>query len=78
VQHLGSAVTRPRKDLRGYARITLRPGETRTVQLPLGASSLAYWNADGHRWVVEEEPARIQVGASSTDIRLEATLRVRR
>ncbi|HEV8265577.1 MAG TPA: glycoside hydrolase family 3 C-terminal domain-containing protein, partial [Gemmatimonadales bacterium] len=78
VQHLGSAVTRPRKDLRGYARITLRPGETRTVQLPLGASSLAYWNADGHRWVVEEEPVRIQVGASSTDVRLEATLRVRR
>jgi len=76
VQHLGSAVERPKKDLRGYARITLRPGETRTVELSLRASSLAYWNAAAHRWVVEDEPVRIQVGASSTDIRLEATIRV--
>jgi len=76
VQHLGSAVERPKKDLRGYARITLRPGETRTVELPLRASSLAYWNAAAHRWVVEDEPVRIQVGASSADIRLEATIRV--
>jgi beta-glucosidase len=76
VQHLGSAVERPRKDLRGYGRITLGPGQTRTVSLPLRASSLAYWNAEGHRWVVEEEPVRIQVGASSADIRLESTIRV--
>jgi len=76
VQHMGSKVARPRKDLRGYRRITLAPGETRTVSLPLPAASLAYWNADTHGWVVESEPVKLQVGSSSADIRLEATVNV--
>jgi beta-glucosidase len=70
VRHLGSAVERPRKDLRGYRRVTLRPGETRTVEFPLAASALAYWNPDTHGWAVEDEPVLLEVGASSADIRL--------
>ncbi|HKG96122.1 MAG TPA: glycoside hydrolase family 3 C-terminal domain-containing protein [Gemmatimonadaceae bacterium] len=76
VQHQGSAVERPIRELRGYRRISLRPGETRTVTLPLPASALAYWSAEQHRWVVESEPVRIQVGASAADIRAETTVRV--
>lgn len=76
VQHMGSKVARPKKDLRGYKRITLAPGETRTVTLPLAGSSLAYWNADTHRWVVESEPVRLQVGSSSADVRLDGTVTV--
>ncbi|HEX8942516.1 MAG TPA: glycoside hydrolase family 3 C-terminal domain-containing protein, partial [Gemmatimonadaceae bacterium] len=76
VQHTGSKVARPKKDLRGYKRITLAPGETRTVTLPLAGSSLAYWNADTHRWVVESEPVRLQVGSSSADVRLDGTVTV--
>ena len=76
VRHLGSAVERPNRDLRGYRRITLEPGETRRVEFPLAASSLAYWNPDAHRWVVEDEPVRIEVGASSADIRLATEIRV--
>jgi len=75
-RHLGSAVERPNKDLRGYRRVALEPGETRTVEIPLAASSLAYWNPDAHRWVVEDEPVRIEVGASSADIRLSKQIRV--
>jgi beta-glucosidase len=76
VQHLGSKVERPKKDLRGYARITLAPGETRTVTLVLAAASLAYWNADTHGWLVESEPVRLQVGSSSADVRLNTTVTV--
>ena len=76
VRHLGSRVARPREDLRGYRRVTLGPGETRTVAFPLAASSLAYWSPDAHRWVVEHEPVEIAVGASSADIRLKRTIRV--
>ncbi|OLD59090.1 MAG: glycosyl hydrolase [Gemmatimonadetes bacterium 13_1_20CM_69_28] len=76
VQHLGSAVERPNKDLRGYRRITLNAGETRTVELSLRASSLAYWNPATHGWVVETEPVRIQVGTSSADLRLDTRIRV--
>jgi beta-glucosidase len=70
VRHLGSKVARPKRDLRGYARVALSPGQTRTVTFPLAASSLAYWDAATHRWVVESEPVEVEIGASSSDIRL--------
>jgi beta-glucosidase len=76
VQHLGSAVTRPRQDLRGYQRVTLEAGETRTIAFPLPAASLAYWNVGIHGWTVETEPVRVEVGASSADIRLDRVIRV--
>ena len=76
VQHVGSSVERPIRDLRGYRRLTLAPGETRTVRMPVPISSLAYWDAAADRWVVEADQIRLQVGASSADIRLEKTLRV--
>jgi beta-glucosidase len=76
VRHLGSSVERPWKDLRGYQRITLQPNETRTVTFPLAASSLAYWEAVTNRWIVEDEPVMLEVGASSADIRLEWTIEV--
>jgi beta-glucosidase len=76
VKHMGSAVARPRMDLRGYRRVSLKPGETRRVELPVAASSLAYWNPETHGWVVEGEPVLLQVGASSADIRLERTITV--
>jgi beta-glucosidase len=76
VRHLGSAVERPRKELRGFVRVTLQPGETRTVGIPLAASSLAYWSVARHGWVVETEPVLLEVGASSADIRLMKELAV--
>jgi beta-glucosidase len=76
VQHLGSAVSRPIKDLRGYARVHLEHGEKRTVTLPVAVSSLAYWNETTHAWAVEREDVRLLVGASSADIRQQATLSV--
>ena len=76
VQHGGHAVTRAFKDLRGFARVHFGPGEKRTVVLPLPVSSLAYWDESRHTWVVEREPVRIQVGASSADIRGQADIYV--
>ena len=76
VQHGGHAVTRAFKDLRGFARVHFGPGEKRTVVLPLPVSSLAYWDESRHTWVVEREPVRIQVGASSADIRGQADINV--
>jgi beta-glucosidase len=76
VQHAGSKVDRPKQDLRGYARVSLKPGETRTVSLPLAAKSLAYWDSTSHRWIVEPEPVRVQIGSSSANIRLQKTISV--
>ena len=78
VQHMASKVPRPREDLRGYQRVQLGPGESRTVVMPLSARSLAYWDSTSHGWVVEQEPVKLRVGASSADIRGEMTIDVKR
>ena len=75
VGHEGSRVPRPRRELRGYRRVSLEPGETRTVALAFPVSSLAYWDQAGSRWVLDEdETIRLMVGASSADIRRETTM----
>jgi beta-glucosidase len=76
VSHPASKVPRPIKDLRGYRRVSLKPGETRTVSFSVPVSSLAYWNERTHGWVVESAPVKLQVGASSADMRAEHTIQV--
>src|SRR5438874_8208764 len=63
-----SLATRPVKELRGFRRITLQPGETRTVTFDIGPEHLAYHGADMKR-VVEPGRFDIMVGGSSTDLR---------
>ena len=71
-----SEVARPSKQLVAFTRITLQPGERRTVSLPVEASQLAWWDAEGRRFVVEPRRVRVLVGASSADTRVETTLAV--
>jgi beta-glucosidase len=76
VRYPHSAVSRPRRDLRGFRRVTLKPGETRTIGFSLPASALRYWDPELHRWAVENGPCVVEIGASSADIRLERTVSV--
>ena len=76
ISHQGSAVTRPLEELKGFDRITLKAGESRTVSLKLKAKELAYWNENEHRFVVEPDRVDIRVGASSDDIRLHQMIAV--
>jgi beta-glucosidase len=76
VRHTKSKVTRPLQELKGFRRVTLQPGETKTVIFPLTAESLAWWNEQPGRWEVETAPLNVMVGSSSADIRLAKTLRV--
>lgn len=76
VQHLGSAVQRPLQELKGFRRVTIEPGATQTVSLPLAAGDLAYWDAAARRFVVERDTIRIRIGRSSADIQLEASIAV--
>ena len=62
-----SSVTRPVKELRGFRRVTLAPGETKTVELSLGFSDLAFLNREMHR-VVEPGSFKIMVGGNSRDL----------
>ena len=70
---LVASVTRPVKQLVGFARLHLGPGATARVRFTLDPSQLAYFDA-AMRFVVEPGAFRIMVGASSEDIRAEATV----
>jgi beta-glucosidase len=76
VQHINSAVARPIKDLRGFRRITLQPGESRRVSFALPAQQLAYWDSVAGNWSLERGNVRVLVGASSADIKLTSTFAV--
>ncbi|MFG1703386.1 glycoside hydrolase family 3 C-terminal domain-containing protein [Nonomuraea sp. M3C6] len=71
-----SRFQQPVKQLRGFQRITLNPGESRTVSFTLKKSDLAIWDHTRGKWAVENATHDILVGSSSDKIRQSTTLRV--
>jgi beta-glucosidase len=76
VKHLGSKVERPREELKGFQRVTVQTNETKTVQIPLKASTLAWWDEKLPGFRVEAEAVSVMIGSSSSDIQLITTLQV--
>jgi len=76
VKHLASTVERPKEELKGFERVTLKPNETKTVQMTLKASTLAYWDEKLPGFRVESEPISVMIGNSSSEILLTATVNV--
>jgi beta-glucosidase len=74
VAHVGSAVTRPQQELKGFSRVMIRAGGVRTVTIPLTARSLAYW--DGKDFAVEPDNVEIRLGGSSEAIALHKQIKV--
>jgi beta-glucosidase len=75
--HAGdSAVHRPRRELKGFDKIWLEPGETRTVSFAVGHRAFAYWDVVKSRWVAPGSTFELEVGASSQDIRLTCQVRL--
>lgn len=71
-----SVAIRPEKELRGFEKVELAPGETKTVTFVLGERAFAYFNMQIHDFYVESGDFRICVGKSSADICLEETVYV--
>ena len=65
VGYKGSKVDRPVKELKGFTRVALNPGETRTVSFELKPADLAYWDTESNGWVIEEIEYLVYVGSSS-------------
>jgi beta-glucosidase len=76
VKHLQSKVERPLKELRGFRRVAIQPGQTRTVELALPAKSLAYWDISQQAFFVEPDTVEISVAGSSTDEKLKTRVSV--
>ena len=71
----GASVTRPVKELRGFKRVTLQPGECKTVTLELAVPQMAYFDL-GMRLGVEPGVVTVMVGNSAHDIAATATFRI--
>ena len=71
-----STQPRPPKELKGFRKIALDPGEKQTVEVPLGPESFAFYDPARKAWVAEAGEFQILVGASSGDIRLTAPYRL--
>jgi beta-glucosidase len=76
VQHLGSSVTRPQLELKGFTRVRIEPGAEKPVTFELKAHDLAYWDTPNHAWSVEKEQVRILAGGSSDTLPVQATVDV--
>ncbi|MEU6381469.1 glycoside hydrolase family 3 C-terminal domain-containing protein [Streptomyces sp. NPDC046909] len=66
----------PLKQLESFQRVSLKPGETKTVKLKLAKKDLAHWDVTRSKWTVESGTYDILVGASSADIRARTTWQV--
>jgi beta-glucosidase len=77
VGRLPVSLPTPVKQLAGVARVTLRPGERRTVTVSLDRLSLSYWDSQADRWVTPAGQVAVLVGSSSRNIQLRGTLTIR-
>jgi beta-glucosidase len=77
-----SGLARPEKELKGFAKVELQPGETRSVSIQLDFRAFAYYHPEYKQWITEDGVFEILIAASAADIRealtvtLESTLRL--
>jgi len=75
-----SGLVRPNKELKGFAKVELQPGETKSVSIPLDFRAFAYYHPEYRQWITEDGEFDILIAASAADIRhtlsvtLESTL----
>ena len=66
-------VFRPEKELKGFAKVYLKAGESRQLRIPFDDKTFRYWNIKTGQWEIETGTYQIMVGASVADIRLTGT-----
>ncbi|WP_409340354.1 beta-glucosidase [Paenibacillus sp. MBLB4367] len=76
VRDTASTVIRPDKELKGFDKVLLQPGEEKTVRFVLDKRSFAYYNAEIKDWHVETGQFEILIGKSSRDVVLQETVHV--
>lgn len=76
IHDVSPSLKRPAEELRGFERISLKPGETKTVKLSIPGSKLAFYDEKIHNFRVEPEMIDVMVGSSSEDIRLRSQFKV--
>ena len=78
VHDVKSSVDRPVKELKGFRRIMLQPGQAQNVSFALDKSALSFDSAAKDEWVAEPGAFEVWIGASSRDIRLKGAFELTR
>lgn len=68
----GAKIFRPEKELKGFMKVWLEPGEAKEIFFPFDSRTFRYWNVKTNKWEQEGGAYRIMIGAGSRDIRLRA------
>ena len=69
-----SGLTRPEKELKGFAKVELQPGETKSVSIQLDFRAFAYYHPEYRQWITEDGDFDILIAASAADIRHSLTV----
>lgn len=69
-----AGLVRPPKELKGFAKVSLEPGETKTVSLNLDFRAFAFYHPGHQQWITEDGQFEVLIGASATDIRCQKTV----
>lgn len=69
------SVMKPAKELKGFVKVFLQPGETKDVSLEIDKDDLCYFDADRHEWVVEPGEFKALIGTASDDIKSSTTFK---
>lgn len=72
LQDVESSVPRPLKELKGFAKVMLAPGESKEVSMMLKKRDLSFWDESSNDWLAEPGQFNVHLGASHADIRLQA------
>lgn len=72
----GSVVYRPEKELKGFVKVSLLPGESKEVKIKLGKSAFEFFNPDKNVWEVEAGSYAVMIGSSCQDIKLSESIDV--
>lgn len=72
-----ASVPRPPRELKGFSKIQLAPGESQSVTIELDRDAFSYWSPTTRKWTVEPGAFTLSVGSSSRDIRLTETIQMK-
>lgn len=77
VSDLKSSLPRPIKELKGFEKINLKPGEEKAVTITIDKEALSFFDAEKHQWVAESGDFEALIGASSTDVKTKVAFKLK-
>lgn len=72
LSELNAVVPRPAKELKGFVKLSLEPGETKEAVFTIGVDALKYFDAETHAWIAQPGVFRALIGSASDDVRASA------